>query len=309
MIRLGWGRGVLLRRRRSSPAQARRSLAQTRSSPAQPRRRIRPACLRLRRRTRPSRWARTHSSRVRILQSSRGSTPQQGQYPQQGEYGQQGQYPQQQGQYLQQGQYSRQAPAPYGGYGRQAAPYPVQRGQYAQQPYVPGVSPAQQNGSGPVTLSPGLLLNVRTSEPLSTGRLKTGELVQFTSASDLYANGIVAIPRGAVLTGEVVEAKNAGAFGGSPKLDLKLTSLMLGGRSYSLDSDVWSSQGPSKTGYTATNTIGGAAFGAIIGAIAGGGIGAGVGAVAGGAGGALVSGANARASARSACGSAAAVFT
>ena len=208
---------------------------------------------------------------------------------------QQGQYPQQQGQYPQQqqgyGQYSQQQPGqyppPYG-----AVPYGYPRGQYAQpRPYVPGVAPEKQNTSGPVTLNPGLLLNVRTSEPLSTSRLKDGEYVQFTAASDLYANGVVAIPRGAVLTGEVVESKNAGPFGGSPKLDLRLTSVTLGSQVYPLASDTWSSQGPSKSGYTAANTVGGAAFGAVIGAIAGGGVGAGIGAVAGGAGGALVSGA------------------
>jgi len=195
------------------------------------------------------------------------------------QYPQQNQYPQQPGQY---GQYPPQGP------------YAQQRGQYPPPPpqnYVPGVTPEKQNASGPVTLTPGLLLNVRASEPLSTARLKDGDYVQFTAASDVYQNGVVAIPRGAVLTGQVVESKNAGPFGGSPKLDLKLTTLTLGAQTYPLTSDVWSSQGPNKAGYTAGNAIGGAAFGAIIGAIAGGGTGAGIGAVAGGAGGALVSGA------------------
>jgi hypothetical protein len=89
----------------------------------------------------------------------------------------------------------------------------------------------------------------------------------------------------------VVQAKNAGPFGGSPTLELKLTSIQLGPTSYPLVSEVWSSKGPSKTGYTATNAAGGAIAGALIGAIAGGGVGAGVGAIAGGTGGALISGA------------------
>ncbi len=196
---------------------------------------------------------------------------------QQGQYPQNGNYPPQQ-----QGGYAQYPPPPYG-----------QRGQYVPPPrsYVPGVTPEKQNASGPVTLNPGLLLNVRTSEPLSTARLKAGDFVQFTAASNIYQNGVVAIPRGAVLTGQVVQAKNAGPFGGSPKLDLKLTTLSLGQTTYPLTSDVWSSQGPNKAGYTAANAVGGAAFGALIGAIAGGGVGAGIGAAAGGAGGALVSGA------------------
>jgi hypothetical protein len=153
------------------------------------------------------------------------------------------------------------------------------------------VAPARQDASGPVTIAPGTLLSVRTDQPLSTGQLKKGDVFQATSSVDIYENGIVAIPRGAVFNGHVVEAKNAGALAGRPKLDLQLDSVQLGGRSYPLASQVWSSEGASKTGYTASNTAGGAIFGALIGAMTGGGVGAGVGAIAGGAGGAALSGA------------------
>ena len=210
------------------------------------------------------------------------TVPQQGQDSQQnGGYPQDGSQPG--GQYPPPA-YGQNAPGPY-----PPQQYPPQPGQYAPRPYVPGVTPERQNASGPVTLSPGLLLNVRASQPLSTAVLKDGQYVQFTAASDIYANGVVAIPRGAVLTGTVVAAKNAGPFGGSPRLELKLTTVTLGAETYPLESDTWSSQGPSKSGYTAANTVGGAAFGAVIGAIAGGGVGAGVGAVAGGTSGALIS--------------------
>ena len=178
-------------------------------------------------------------------------------------------------------------------------PYSQPQGQY-QQPYgyqVPpqrpllAVSPQRQNASGPVTIPAGTLLTVRTNQALAPGKVQAGTIFQVTATTDIYENGVVAIPRGSILTAQVTEAKKAGAFAGAPRLDIKLTSLTLGGQTYELASDVWSNQGPGKGGYTATNTIGGAAFGALIGAIAGGGVGAGVGAVAGGAGGALVSGA------------------
>lgn len=152
------------------------------------------------------------------------------------------------------------------------------------------VSPQQQNASGPVTVPAGTLLNVRTIGGLSTQNLKGGESFQLTAASDIYANGILAIPRGAVLTGQVLESKNGGRFGGAPHLILHLTSLQLGANSYPILSDDWNSSGPSKTGQTATNAAGGALFGALIGAVAGGGVGAGVGALAGGAGGAAATG-------------------
>lgn len=199
----------------------------------------------------------------------------------------------------------------YTPYPNEGAPPPPAQGQYAPGQYggenggwgprgqarVPGsapllaVSPQQQNASGPVTLPAGTLVSVRTTQPLSTANLKGGEYFQVTAANNIYQNGVVAIPRGAVLNGQVVEAKNAGAFGGSPRLDLRLTSIQLGPTTYPLVSDDWDSRGPSKTGYTAANTAGGAVFGALIGAIAGGGVGAGVGAIAGGATGAAVSGA------------------
>ena len=62
---------------------------------------------------------------------------------------------------------------------------------------------------------------------------------------------------------------------------LQLTSLNLGGNSYSLATDVFNTSSPGKGGYTAGNTVGAAALGAVIGAVAGGGPGAAIGAVAG----------------------------
>ena len=212
------------------------------------------------------------------------SAPQQPQYQQQPYSQPQSQYPQQQGQYPQQQPYAQ----PQGQYPQ---PYPQPYG-YAPAPRpLLAVSPQRQNASGPVTIPAGTLLTVRTNEALVPGKVQEGTLIQVTATSDIYENGVVAIPRGSILNAQVVEAKKAGAFAGAPRIDLRLTNLTLGGQTYDLASDVWSNQGPSKTGYTAANTVGGAAFGAVIGAIAGGGVGAGIGAVAGGATGAAVSGA------------------
>ncbi|MBW4026559.1 MAG: BON domain-containing protein [Acidobacteria bacterium] len=184
---------------------------------------------------------------------------------------------------------STTAPAPYGddqGYrppynGNQAAYAPT----YSQQ--------QQQQPSGPVTIPAGTLLRIRTSEPLDVRQVQSGSMFEATAAADIYEGSVIAIPRGATVEGEVVDAKASGAFGGKPELALKLTTLNLEGRVYPLASDVWSSQGASKSGYTATNTAGGALVGALLGAFLGGGPGAAFGAVAGGVGGATVSGATA----------------
>jgi hypothetical protein len=145
--------------------------------------------------------------------------------------------------------------------------------------------------SGPVTIPAGTLLQIRTSEPLNVTKLQPGASFQVTVASDVYEGNVLAIPRGAVLEGTVVNVKQPGRFGGSGVLDLRLTELQLGGKSYPVETDLWSSKSPNKAGYTAANTAGGAIMGALIGGIIGRGPGAAIGALAGGGAGLLASGA------------------
>jgi len=166
-----------------------------------------------------------------------------------------------------------------------------QPGYVPQQSYSNQPVPYYSTPSGPVTIPAGTLLRVRLSEPLDTKAIKSGTYFQATSAIDVYENGVLAIPRGAVITGQVVESKNAGDLGGSAILRLRLSSINLNGKIFPLDTDVWSSKGPNKAGYTAANTAGGAVLGAIIGGIIGRGAGAGIGAAIGGVGGLAASGA------------------
>lgn len=172
----------------------------------------------------------------------------------------------------------QQAPAP--AYG---APRP---------PYQPGYAPAPQQvvpyystPTAPVTVPVGTLLRVRLSEPLDTDRTKSGDVFQGTVAVDVYQNGVLAIPRGASVTGQVIEAKKGGELGGSAVLALQITTLNLAGKIFPVTTDVWSSKGPNKAGYTAGNTAGGALLGAVIGGIIGHGAGAAIGAGVGAAGG------------------------
>lgn len=181
--------------------------------------------------------------------------------------------------------YSRQAPLPPSSGAR--APYQPQQGGYYPPPqtgYYQG--PPPQQPSGPVTVPAGTLLRVRLNEPLDTAKVKSGAVFEATAATDVYQGGVLAIPRGAVLQGQVVEAKNnSGGLGGSAVLQLKLTNINLDGKIYPLATDIWSNKGPNKAGYTAGNTAGGALLGALIGGIAGRGagaaLGAGIGATAG----------------------------
>ena len=178
-------------------------------------------------------------------------------------------------------------PAPaQGGQGQDAGQYAQQdQGQYAQPQAVP--EPAVP--SGPVTVAQGTLLKVRSSEPLDSKRAKVGTPVEFTVVRDIYAGSVLAVPRGATIHGEVVDAKKAGVLGGSAELALKLDSLELGGQVYPLDSTPFAVKSPSKTGHTVGNAIGGALFGALIGGAVGGGSGAAIGAGAGAVGGTAAS--------------------
>jgi hypothetical protein len=171
-----------------------------------------------------------------------------------------------------------QAPYPQG-----QSPYPQARPQYAPPPpqYAAPRAPAYQPASGPVTIPQGTLLQLRTSEAVVSKRAKDGEPVQFTVIQDVAMGGVLAIPRGAVVHGVVSEVKKAGELSGSPELALRLTSLDLGGQSYPLDTDQFKVKGPSKTGRTVSNAVGGGILGTIIGCAVGRGVGCAVGAGAG----------------------------
>jgi BON domain len=171
------------------------------------------------------------------------------------------------------GQYQQQ------GYGQQG---------YGQQPYV-----APHLASAPLTIQPGTLFSVRTSEPLDSRRLKGGENFQATLAQDMFQGQYLAIPRGAVVQGNVVGVKKPGAFRGDAGFALQITSLTLGGQTYHISTDTFATDTHGKGGYTTANTVSGAAIGALIGAVAGRGPGAAIGAAAGGAAGLGLSAASA----------------
>src|SRR6201996_2529335 len=169
------------------------------------------------------------------------------------------------------------------GYGQQPPRPAYQPGQNQPNNYqgYQGAAQAPPPPSGPVTLSAGLLLPIRTSEPLDSKKMKPGDYFQGTVAQNIYSGNVLAIPRGAAVTGQVVDVKKPGELKGGASMALRITSLNLGGNSYSLATDVFNTNSPGKGGYTAGNTVGAAALGAVIGAVAGGGPGAAIGAVAG----------------------------
>ncbi len=177
----------------------------------------------------------------------------------------------------------QQRPAYGGQYPQQYPPQQPYGQPYGQQPYrqtrtyaAPQISPT------PITIQPGTLLTIRTSEPLDSRNLRGGENFRATVAQDLFAGQYLVVPRGAVVQGYVVGVKKPGALRGEAGFALQITSLTLGGQSYPVVTDTFATDTHGKGGYTTANIAGGAAIGALIGAVAGGGPGAAIGAVAGG---------------------------
>jgi len=134
-----------------------------------------------------------------------------------------------------------------------------------QQAAYPASSARARAATDPVTVLEDTLIRVRTMEPINSKRVNDGSSLLFTVSEDVIAEGVLAIPRGAMVRGVVVRSKRAGVLTGSPELTLKLISLELGGRSYPLDSYHFKATGTSKTPTTEKDAGRGAAVGAVAG--------------------------------------------
>ncbi len=173
---------------------------------------------------------------------------------------------------------SRPGYAPNGnGFQQQNQPY--------QQQYPAGPEPPRD----PVTLPQGTTIVVRTTQSVSTQMAEPGTPIDFVAARDVYSGGILAIPRGATIHGEVTDVRKAGALTGHPELALRLDAVQLEGNSYPVTANLFRVRGPGKGGHTAASAFGGALLGALVGGAFGGGTGALVGGTAGGLGGTAAS--------------------
>jgi hypothetical protein len=136
-----------------------------------------------------------------------------------------------------------------------------------------------------VTIPSGAMVRMRINQTLDSAKAKPGDHFDGIVVNDVVAGGAVAIPRGAAVSGTVVDAKKSGVLAGRGELSLQLTQVTLGGKTYPIVSDVWAHNGGDKTIQSINSTAVGGGVGALVGAAAGGGegaaIGAGIGAVLG----------------------------
>ena len=141
--------------------------------------------------------------------------------------------------------------------------------------------PVQKTKPQPIVLPSGTTLTVTTSQSLSSKTSQVGQTFLATLAQPISVEGKPALPKGATVSGKVVDAKAKGKIKGEGKLSLTLTSISVQDHTYDISTNVVSNTTKGKGKRTAATTGGGAAGGALIGGIAGGGKGAGIGALVG----------------------------
>lgn len=170
--------------------------------------------------------------------------------------------------------------------------------QTAQQPANPNagatvIYPPVRNGQPPdvlLTVPSGTPLSVMMQTRVDSKHTQPGTPFRGIIIHNVYfRRGIIAVPRGSVVEGTVIDARPSGKLKGGPQLALQLSNIAIGHRSYVLTSSVWAQKGPGKGPATAATVGGTAAFGALTGAIVGGGPVALLGAALGGLGGAGIS--------------------
>ena len=159
----------------------------------------------------------------------------------------------------------------------------------------PAPQPGQQQPSQPVqaqlppqpvihniTLPVGTSIPVRITQTLDSATTQTGDKFTGAVASDIIVDGIVVLPQGTSVTGQVDQAQDAGHYTGNSLLTISLSGINRPGERLQVATDPFTKEGTGRGKNTAEKVGGGAALGAILGGIFGGGKGAAIGAAAGG---------------------------
>jgi hypothetical protein len=142
-------------------------------------------------------------------------------------------------------------------------------------------APKQEEAPPPIIIPAGTTISVTVDQSVSSKDSDAGERVQASLAEPIIVDGRQVIARGAKVSGTVTDAKSAGRFKGNAELGITLSSLEVGGRSYTIHTSTYSEASKGRGKRTAIGAGVGAGAGALIGALAGGGKGAAIGAGAG----------------------------
>ncbi len=149
----------------------------------------------------------------------------------------------------------------------------------------PNYAPRQYSNSilpDPLTIPAGTVIQIRTTDWLSSDKNHKGDQFIGTLAAPIIVNGWVVARRGQSVTGTVTDAVRAGRVKGVSKLQLDLGQLTLvDGQLIPVQTTLLNASAGTSKGRDATAIAVTTGTGAAIGAAAGGGVGAGIGAGAG----------------------------
>lgn len=143
----------------------------------------------------------------------------------------------------------------------------------------------------PPVIPSGTVLTVRLGQTLSSKTTQAGTVFTATMANPITVDGNVLIPQGAQTQGVVRQSQKAGKFKGGAALSVELTSIVVNGHTYNIQTQSVDQSIAGKGKRTAGVVAGGTGAGAAIGALAGGGKGAAIGALVGAAAGTAGAGA------------------
>lgn len=133
-----------------------------------------------------------------------------------------------------------------------------------------------------VAIPAGKVITVRLADAVGSKISQPGQSFGGSLAKSVEVGGQVAIPAGAKVEGEVVDAKPLGRFAGGALLQLRLNAITVDGNSMPVRTATVTQTLKGKGKRTAVLAGGGAGLGALIGGLAGGGKGAAIGAATGG---------------------------
>ena len=131
------------------------------------------------------------------------------------------------------------------------------------------------------TVPVGTEVIVSLDQSVSSKNAQVGDKLAGSVARNVVVNGRTVVPKGSKATVSVAAVQASGRLQTPAKLSLRVTSVVVNGRTYAVSSNLWSQTGPNHNKRNVVAIGGGTAAGALIGAIAGGGKGAAIGAVVG----------------------------
>jgi hypothetical protein len=126
----------------------------------------------------------------------------------------------------------------------------------------------------PVVVPEGTQLAITLDQSLASNQQKSGDEFDASVAAPVVVDGKTVIPKGAKVTGRVVEARESGRLKGVAVLKLALVSVEVDGKDYDLQTTSVTRSGKNHNKRNAVLIGGGTGVGAAIGAAAGGGKGA-----------------------------------